>query len=332
MGGMNWFEDLTGIAEETPAEVYRHLSMDGTTLVSSVNGWRAETGRLSVPSLALLRDTVPVSTRARLTVEEVVADAQRLHMRPENEGALFQVASQFNLLEMIGPSVTPEMGVGRYEYDLTQGPACALACLAGTIYRNYFVPFDGGIGQTQDRQIDCLRDVGTLHGAQARFVWEMRNGYALPTAQSLQAINTGLSQLDPDCIRKALKVGVHAGTQVTTNDAGRLVTQVYCSAMPVAYSDIDPDLWEPLARLILEAAYEATLLAAVQNAAKTGNRRVFLTMLGGGAFGNRQDWIVDALLRALRLHGQSGLEVYLVSYGQPSALARRVIAAFDSTD
>jgi len=37
--------------------------------------------------------------------------------------APFQVASQFNLLEMTGPSVTPEHGVARYAHDPTQGPA-----------------------------------------------------------------------------------------------------------------------------------------------------------------------------------------------------------------
>jgi hypothetical protein len=34
-----------------------------------------------------------------------------MHQFPENAGALIQVASQFNLLEMTGPEVTPENGV-----------------------------------------------------------------------------------------------------------------------------------------------------------------------------------------------------------------------------
>jgi hypothetical protein len=51
---------------------------------------------------------------------------RRMHRLPENAGALFQVASQFNLLEMVSPSVTPEDGVTRYQDDHTQGPACAI--------------------------------------------------------------------------------------------------------------------------------------------------------------------------------------------------------------
>jgi hypothetical protein len=42
-----------------------------------------------------------------------------MHADPELEGALFQVASQFNLIEMTGPSVTPEDGVTRYSGDHT---------------------------------------------------------------------------------------------------------------------------------------------------------------------------------------------------------------------
>ncbi len=60
-------------------------------------------------------------------VRELIADVQQLHIKKTNAGSLFQVASQFNLLEMVSPNVTPEQGVGRYENDRTQGPACAIA-------------------------------------------------------------------------------------------------------------------------------------------------------------------------------------------------------------
>ena len=69
-----------------------------------------------------------------------------MHQDPQYAGALFQVASQFNLLEMTSPDVTPEDGVTRYAYDRTQGPACAIAAGAATLYRNYFVPNGGSEG------------------------------------------------------------------------------------------------------------------------------------------------------------------------------------------
>jgi hypothetical protein len=50
----------------------------------------------------------------RLKVSMVQGDVRHMHQALENAGALFQVASQFNLLEMVSPKVTPEDGVTRY--------------------------------------------------------------------------------------------------------------------------------------------------------------------------------------------------------------------------
>ena len=74
------------------------------------------------------------------------------------------------------------------------------------------------------------------------------------------------------------------------------------SAVPVAYcAHTPPDDWAPLARLTLRAAYDATLLAARVKSSTEGGRRVkvFLTALGGGAFGNRHEWISEAIEHAL---------------------------------
>jgi hypothetical protein len=45
---------------------------------------------------------------------------------------------------------------------------------------------------------------------------------------------------------------------------------------------------------------------------------VFLTLLGGGAFGNHGSWICAAMRRALELMTTFDLDVRLVSYGTPS--------------
>ena len=70
--------------------------------------------------------------------------------------------------------------------------------------------------------------------------------------------------------------------------------------MSVAYGVGPASLWAELAALVLEAAYEATLLAGLLNAARGASKRVLLTRLGGGAFGNLDDWIDAGMLRALR--------------------------------
>ena len=75
---------------------------------------------------------------------------------------------------------------------------------------------------------------------------------------------------------------------------------------------------EPFARLVLEAAYEATLHAAALNAEGTENPTVYLTMLGGGDFGNDETWIIDAIERACTQLVNLPIDVAIVSYRSPS--------------
>lgn len=146
---MDWFEKLTGFREELPQQVRNNLIADDGKIKSLVNGRTLVAGRLEIPSLGELKQRIRDITRTgKLSLREVVANVQSLHTNPANAGALFQVASQFNLLEMVSPNRTPEEGVGIYDRDRTQGPACAVAAGAGTIYRNYLVPVNGQIGQS----------------------------------------------------------------------------------------------------------------------------------------------------------------------------------------
>jgi len=315
-----WFEKLTGFVEESPEQVRRNITVDGVELKSHVNGKRLICGELETPSLAELRERVrsDAHNTGTTSVREVVANVQHLHANEVNAGSLFQVASQFNLLEMVSSSVTPESGVGIYEDDPTQGPACAIAAGAGTIYRNYFATVNGQIGQSATNQIDCLADVGVALGNSDGHVWKMRNGYALATESGLAEISDRLraaSESERDKLRGLLRIGIHWDTQVTLNDSLHKVSQAYCSALPVAYSDHSSSLWAEFAKLVLEASYEGTFCAAILNSRRTGNNTVFLTLLGGESFGNETDWIICAIKRAIELYNDFGLDVVIVSYG-----------------
>jgi hypothetical protein len=330
---MTWFESLTGFPETSPDTVRAKVRVDGATLTSLANGKAYTCGRLEIPSLGELRDLVEGSrhTPGGLTLREAVADVTALHADTTNAGATFQVASQFNLLEMVGPDVTPERGIGIYEYDRTQGPACAIAAGAGTLYRNYFADVNGQTGQSAGNQIDCLADLGAALGNAGQRLWQMRNGYALASQEGLIQIARRLgtpSAEGLDQLRQRLRIGVQWNTQVTVRGATHTVTQAYCSALPVAYSQHPTDLWEPFARLVLEAAYEATVCAAILNARYTGNKRLYLTQLGGGAFGNRTTWISDSITRALRLYQDWNLEVAIVSYRRSKPSVQQLVDQF----
>ena len=323
---MDWFERLTGFSEVGYEETRAKLEASDRTLRCKVNARRYAVGELELASLAELRERVgrPAGAAKPLRFSNVVGDVRQLHQSPEYAGALFQVASQFNLLEMVGPGVTPEDGVTRYAHDRTQGPACAIAAGAATIYRNYFTPVAGEIGQTSRRQLDGLADLGAtlaadLNGS-VEELWIMRNGYALPSEAGLNAIGRHLRALDEaerDRLRGLLRIGVHRDVEVTDAPSlpGPLVSQAFCSALPVSYAGLPRADWPPFAQLVLEAAYEATLLEGVLNARRGASNVVLLTRLGGGAFGNDDRWINAALIRALQLADGHGLDIRLVSYG-----------------
>jgi hypothetical protein len=333
---MSWFARITGFPEGSYAEMQARLRVENGRLVPEGGGLGHAVGEFELISLDTLRARASgLTVPGQLSLGIVEGDVRRMHIELENAGAVFQVASQFNVLEMIGPDVTPEHGVTGYVHDRTQGPACAIAAGAGTIWRNYLAPIGDQIGQTVDRQLDGLADLGEAlaldMGLAPGTLWRMRNGYALPDRRGLSRIEAHLAGLDEggrDRLRGLLRVGLHRDVGVTEPGAApdTRVTQVYCSALPVAYSRFLAADWGEFASLILEAAYEATVLSAVLNAARGRSRRLLLTRIGGGAFGNDEAWISAAILRALRLVAGQGLEVLMVSYGPPSAAIREVEA------
>ena len=321
---MDWFERLTGFREGAYEATQRKLHVHGEYLQAGGSSRRYRIGVLELPSLEELRRRVsdlPAAGELRFT--RVQGDVRELHRAGTNSGALFQVASQFNLLEMVGPDVSPEDGVTRYAFDLTQGPACAISAGAATLYRNYLVPVGGKTGQTSNRQLDTLTDLRERLAAQlglsAHELWTMKNGYTVAKREAIEVAGDWIeraSDKDKDTLRASVRVGLHWNVEVTDRPEvpGSLVSQAFCSALPVSYSSIPSSVWEPLGRLILEAAYEATFCAAALNCAQGTSRKLYLTRLGGGAFGNAPEWIDDALERSLAIFDHHDIEAHLVQY------------------
>ncbi len=311
-----WFSKLFGFEETSYDETRSRFEVQGQELRSRVNGRSFQIGRFSTPSLASLRQRAQSVPRGRITVtHEVIGDVLELHAEPANAGALFQVASQFNCLEFCDPRQVPEDGVTDYASDPTQGPACSLAAGAATVYRNYFAPVDGVAGQTTDRQLDNLDDLAAALGAPAEF-FEVRGGYTWSDEVRLLNLAREVATRDRDALTGLVKIGLQEEVGVTfarrfvepTNAA--VVSQAFCSALSCGYNTIDNALWTPLATITLDAAYEATLLAAAVGAPQpSAPRRVWLTALGGGAFGNPKEWIGTAIGRAIARAADLPLDV-----------------------
>jgi hypothetical protein len=342
MPSTRWFEQLFGTPEASYAETRSRFAVEGANLRSLANGRAFAIGTFSTPTLASLRGRTQEAAnqglrtpkasehveaakdggrpgRLRVT-HEAVGDVLELHARPENRGALFQVASQFNCLEFADPQALPEDGVTDYATDPTQGPACSLAAAGATVYRNYFAPVGGIAGQTRDRQLDNLDELAAVLGDPGAY-WEVRNGYTWSDERRLARLREVLEGHDRNELLDAVKIGLQTDVGVTfarrfvEPTTPTVVSQAFCSALSCGYTDIGLDHWEPLATLVLDAAYEATLHAAVLDAAQgQGSGRVWLTFLGGGAFGNRMEWIARAIGRALALFDGVDLDVHIAHY------------------
>ena len=260
-----------------------------------------EAGRFGCPSLHRLRQSLGGMPRQgghklRLWVLEgasLVTDIGALQAIAPPD-SLFQVASQFNCLESPGAYLAP---VSDYFFDPTQGPRASISAYPGTLLRHYSAPdVQGGrfVQQGGGPQLNLLHRVA-LEG-----VARVESGYLL--SQNIQDPGT-FAQLLQDHFEE-IEVGLHEGVRVVfgANWDGpvvgrRRIAQVFTSTLAGGgYSRIDlsQDHWLLICRQLQRAAYLGTLLGA----ASLGQRRVVLTLIGGGVFGNPLPLIWDSILWA----------------------------------
>lgn len=327
-----WFRNLMGFNEINPLQVQENIAIDGELMTSLVNGKSYQHGVLEVPTLKELKNRIDLSVfDGNIKIKEIIGNVRALHGLADNKNAMFQAASQFNMLEMISPSVTPEMGVDRYENDHTQGPACAIACGAGTIYRNYFAPSRGKKGQTFDNQLDGLEEIGKFFGNDKSAFWRMQNGYCFPTEKGLKTISESIRKMkiqEYEALKNLLKTGIHWNTEVTNCAQRHLVSQIYCSALPIGYSNIYSGDWKEFATLVLNATYESDFYAATENYQKTGCPILYLTLVGGGVFQNDLSWILSAIKSSLEKFRNVPLDVRIVSYGKSDPVIADFVKGF----
>jgi hypothetical protein len=320
----NWFNQTFGFFERRN-NVPAHLTYNKRTyqLESCLNNHIYRVGKFSTLSLRTLQCSELAdiyrdvnNSRRALEIRIVVADVQKLHQDPAYCNATFQVDSPFHCLASNHQNVTPSAGITMYENNKTQGAACSIACGAGTCYRNYFHEVEDG------KQIDNASHF--LDVMFPRGHVRCQNGYLILTPRQILTANTGLTSATPghrQRLKGLIRVGVQSNTEVTPTIRAKFqhVTQVFASAFPLHLINDDTDVRRitPTATLLLEAAYEATLLAAIQNrrdnCSQNASNTVVLTLLGVGTFGNNFDTVLETLVSTLALPRirQSGLDVVL---------------------
>ena len=232
-------------------------------------------------------------------------DVAFLQSIPENNGAMFQVASNFNGVEAIDECSYPdnEKFLTNYSIDNTQGPAASMSAGAAAISR-VLLPFYSKDTpadmwkQTSDRQVEFLEELEDY--------FTVINGYIVQRGTERDPEN------DWDIVGHT-HVGIQIGAQVINGhitrkgrdevfmdgipaNSGQYVSQVFCAAMNLMQGDTGEENCMHLTakrvdKLLLEAAYRGTYLAAIRH----GAPRLFLTLIGGGVFGNSEKDIFEAI-------------------------------------
>ncbi len=308
------------------------------------SGRHVSAGIFSMPSVMDLRqhakslmDETGRDEHCKIKAQNIVGNARSLHRSDavKNESGapvVIQAASQFNFLEFPSPECVPEFGISDYVFDNTQGPACAVACAAGTAYRNYLVPVpfefceeEPQRGQTCEYQLNGLSNVERflvgekgLHDVP----WKVTNGYVESSRKKLSSLNEFLNKGENTMREEMIsnmRIGLQENTTVTDDpEFNTQVTQTYNSAMSIGYSELPDFLWQPVAQIVLDATYEATLLAGViQFHRAKPPPIVFLTKVGGGVFQNKDIWIRQAIERAMKKVDKYGvsLDIRIVHFG-----------------
>lgn len=239
-------------------------------------------------------------------------DIMALQAAPENKNALFQVASNFNALEGINGKWK---SVEEYCNDPTQGPFAALSAAPGAFLREEFLIQKTGqeeqatwesLQTTKKKQVVLLPDDNI----------EYKNGYLKFKTGKQDAILKNLTDLTKDFF-----IGYQKNVQVTfdhlnwetkqlspVNDPSQLISQAFTAALFIGWDETpENDKNLEIAKLILKYAYETT----IRLAAAEGHKKVYLTLLGGGAFDNPTEWVIEAIKELIPFIKENDLTVIL---------------------
>ena len=249
------------------------------------------------------------------------------------DGATFLCASNFNCLEF--PNINCSagtLGISGYSNDFTQGPILSSACPGAICYRNYFVKhYDNNnkiyFGQVK-KEIELLKKtpIKVCHGKAL-----------IKNDEELKNLNFDWENEDN------YMIGVHENCGVYTNcdqngllkesEPNKIVHQVFASTFAFdSYVKRTP-LTYKIASCILKSEYKSTILAALDHSIRYPNRKgsnkCVLTLLGGGAFLNPSDIIINAIKSNKKPIIDSGLNVYVMCFN--SNIFEHVFPLLEST-
>lgn len=185
------------------------------------------------------------------------------------QGTLFQVASNFNCLEIPHKNYNPFNGyfLTKQMIDYTQGPSASSGTAFGSVLR---------LINHKKNKIDLLIDTPIIqHNGKVKY-----------------SENNHIEEFDNDLIKIGLHSNVEANFLRSDNfkykENGVKINQVFTSTC--ICNDSQPN---KLSEIFLEKAYEGTYLSGIITKAP----RIVLTLIGGSSFNNSIKLICDTIIK-----------------------------------
>jgi len=280
--------------------------------------------------------------------QEALKQTDIAYLQETNPGALFQIASTFNALE--GGMGLNDKDFGRYletmQYTPTQGENAALATMGATIIRKYCLkPINllEGLSNKITMNNKPGRS-GTVFKISPALIKEDGDAVAVGLHSNVvvtsgyygcysKEFSGGFSKNNPDAqaritfmenryiVKKGREPFFIFNSRLDLSKPKDLIRidQVFTAALRL--ENTSDELQNANAKILLKAAYEGTMLAAALRVLQTKDtnkkqKKVFLTLVGAGAFHNKIEWIVGILKEPwfVQIIKKFGLDVYLVIY------------------
>lgn len=270
INSFDWFEQIVGFQE-------KHWNYKIDTLPNFVIEQVGDFETKSIKNLKYLIETKAnaeqkalcfVFRNVKTKENEKFFDTSELQYNSE-EGTLFQVASNFNCMEIGSEfgNVFNGKHITQLMTDKTQGPSAAGGAVYGTMLR---------IAKHKEKEINLLEDTPL----------KPNNGKLYKTSD--------FPDFDPDLIKIGLHTNVGANFCRTDykfeyKPENVKINQVYTSTC-IYNNRFDKD--NSLAEKLLNKAYEGTYLAGIE----TKCPKIVLTLIGGGVFHNPIELIIKYII------------------------------------
>eukprot|EP01124_Arcella_intermedia_P024565 TRINITY_DN4165_c0_g2_i4.p1 TRINITY_DN4165_c0_g2~~TRINITY_DN4165_c0_g2_i4.p1 ORF type:complete len:819 (+),score=199.11 TRINITY_DN4165_c0_g2_i4:42-2498(+) len=346
-----WFKDIVGASEPKFRKFTKtpFLCINKNLWIKNIeNGRLTKAGRLSLVSMDKMmteinqrisimptrwRKTVPIVILSRRGGDEKSSkfvDVSYLQGLPDNQRAVFQVASNFNAIESADENISPGNSATftqDYVNDKTQGPIASISAGAAAICRVHAPFYDprkphSKWTQNSKRQLNFLKNLEEY--------FTIKNGYVVLNDNSKDLPDEKAPGKPWDTLLKSFLVAYHRSVQVTSTtrengyynkivNENQLIDQVFSAALNINQGTSGEDNKktkniESKCKFLLKCAYESAYVSAIYHERK----KLYLTLVGAGVFGNNLDWIYESILQAhlkWARHPNCTLKtVYIVQY------------------